>query len=132
MESEAHFENLVFRDGSSATIHVTALGGERYRIVGPEVAILCQPLAFHDVIEAHRDSEGRLVVDRRVEKSSAYRTFDYMLREGWNERPSVRRILDKVRELGGDWEGIFGGILIICLPRHVDYDPSKEIAEAME
>lgn len=130
MANEPTQETLVFRDRSAATIDVTHLGSDRFRIDDPLIAVAFPALQFHDIIKATRDTEGNLVVQRRIEKSG-FHAYEYVLSEGWHERESVQGVLDKVRSLGGQWCGVFGGILIICLPSASDYDPSEDIALAM-
>jgi hypothetical protein len=122
-------ETLVFRDRSSLTVSVEHVGKKRYRISGPEIALSCQPLGYGDIIKAVRNPEGHLVVKRRVKKGD-YRSLDYCLPVGWAERESVCCILEKIVELGGDWEGVMEGILLVCLPSECAYDPSNDLAEA--
>ena len=129
--SEPTQEILVFRDRSSATIVVSDLGSNRFRIDDPLIAVTCSALRYHDVIKTKQDADGRLVIQRRVEKGG-FHTYDYILSEGWRDRQAVQRVLVKVRQLGGKWEGVFGGVLIVCLPPTTDYDPSEDIAEAMK
>lgn len=39
------------------------------------------------------------------------------------ESPRLERVLARVMELDGNWDRVFGGVLIIHLPRDCPYDP---------
>ncbi len=129
MAPAPQIENLVF-DGCSGTIHVEPLKDNRYRILGPEIAILTDEYGCGDVIEAVRNENNDLVVKRWLERGN-YQTYEYCLAAGWHERDAIRKTLDKAQQLGGQWEGIFGGVLVIALPPECDYDPSQDITDAM-
>jgi len=129
MSSEPTTEKLVF-DHCSGTVLVEWLEGDRYRILSPEIAVLTEEYAFGDVVEAFRNDEDALVVKRCLERGN-YRTLEYCLPAGWHERENIQEVLSKVQDLGGFWEGIFGGVLIIVLPPEVFYDPTQDITDAM-
>lgn len=122
-------ETLVFRDRSSATMDVTQLDQDHFRIDDPAIAFVFPSLQCHDVVKATRNADGELVVERRV-RESGWRTCDFVLPEGWLQRAAVQRILQIVEAEGGQWTDVFGGILIICLPPTSIYDPTQDIRQA--
>ena len=46
------------------------------------------------------------------------------------ESERITTIQDRVLALGGHWERVFGGILLLCLPPTTDYNPTKDIQRA--
>ena len=137
MTVEPEHIEFTFSDESYTTLLVTRLGEDRYRIVGLQIFIVSsfcdleEPIEYGDTIEAERDSEGKLIV-RRVSEKGSFRTFDYLMPEGWYERSSMQRLLQRVEHLGGVWECIAKGILIICVPSEQNYDPTDEMRAAMK
>jgi len=129
MPTEPTTENLVF-DGCSGTIDVEWLDGNRYRILGPEVAIFTEDYSCGDIVEADRNGDNALVVKRCLERGN-YRTLEYVLAPGWHEKQTIKQVLDEVQRLGGRWVGIFGGVLVVALPPDADYDPTQDINDAM-
>jgi hypothetical protein len=127
VDNESQIVNLVCDDGSSATISVIRLGGRRYRIVDPLIAMVSETIGYGDVIEADAAEDDKLIVRQIVEKG-AFTTFEFCLPAGWAELEPVKKVLAKAESLGGAWEGVFGGILMISLPSNVNYDPSDDIA----
>src|SRR5262245_55690373 len=120
MTVEPEHIEFAFSDEVSATLVVTRLGEDQYRIADPQIFLissLCdreEPIEYDDTIEATRNSEGRLIV-RRVSQKGRFSTFDYLLPQGWYERSAMQQLLHKVEDLGGVWECFAQGILIICV-----------------
>ena len=63
MDAEPQTVNLTVEgEAGSATIDVHHLGGNRYQIVDPLIAMLSETVAYRDIVVAELDSDDRLVV----------------------------------------------------------------------
>ncbi len=131
MTEDPRCVNLQLDSRSSATIHVVPLEDHRYRIVDPLIAMVSETIGYGDIIEADAGDDDKLVV-RRVVENGDFKTFEFCLPEGWADLPAIQAVLARAQRLGGDWAGVFGGILMISLPSEVDHDPSKDILAAYE
>lgn len=116
-------------DGFSQDVLVQHLEGNHYRICGAEIRLFNEEYNVGDVVEAHRNSDNELAVIQLVEPGN-FRSFQFILPLGWAEKPEMVNVLNHILAVGGEWEGFFGGILLVALPPDTSYDPSDEIANA--
>lgn len=128
MNEPSEMETLDF-GSCSGTVSVTHIEGNRYRICGAEIAFINEEYGVGDIIEAFRTDSDKLLVVNRIECGN-FRKFEYCLAPGWADRPEMIEVLDRILAMGGEWEGIFGGVLLVALPPETSYDPSEDIAKA--
>lgn len=114
-------------DNVSGEFEIAHLGGHQFRLLSPSVTILTEAnYQCGDIVEAMPNEEEVLVVRRCVERGN-YNTFEFILQPGWLERQEIKAVLEKVTAQGGQWEAIFGGMLLIGLPPNSTYNPTQEI-----
>ncbi len=108
----------------------TAVSASRSRSVGENLyrleaaPILVEGAGFRDVVEAEPVGDGRLKV-RRVVERSGWRTFTFILPPWKIDREWGQFLLRQLEELGGHWERVLGGLLLVCIPPGVDLDPTE-------
>src|SRR5579864_1362120 len=88
--------------------------------VGPNLYCLEQSsvlgeMKYHDIIEAEPQADGVLRF-LRVVTPSGLKTVSWLLPESRFASKSLLVLLDRVVAVGGNWERIFGGFLILHLP----------------
>lgn len=114
------------QDSTTIGALVTEIGPALYRL--DSVPLMVDSASFRDIFEAERLDGGKLRFLRVVEKSN-WRTYSWLLPQDVVEKLTTTALLDRVTEQGGHWERVFGGVLFICLPSEVEWDPSPEIME---
>jgi hypothetical protein len=116
----------VFFPNGKATerLMITPLGHNLYRM--EETALSEEPIFYHDTIEASW-SLGRGLCFRRVVEKSGLRVFRFLLSKEVIEANAFQVFLQRVSAHDGHWEQIFGGILIVHLPRGSACQPKSEI-----
>lgn len=103
---------ITFKNGDSEGLLVTCLGENLYR--EEETSVLGE-FRYHDVIEAETQENGALQF-LRVVTSSCLKTHSTILDRAFFESPRLTAFLDEVKSVGGNWETIFGGLLMLHLP----------------
>ena len=78
------------------------------------------------MIEAQPGEEGRLRFVCVAERGG-WRTYSYTVSEQMIESERMRSLLREVEARGGHWETLFGGMLFICIPPDVDFDPTPGV-----
>ena len=106
---------------------ITRLGGSLYRL--DRVPLGVEAAAYLDVIEAEPGEDGRLRFIRVVEPSG-WRTHELVVQQHMIEGERADSLLQEVKRLGGHWEIVFGGMLIVCLPPGIECDPATWKATA--
>lgn len=101
-----------FGNGYKEELLVLPLGGNLYRL--EESAELAEA-RYHDIIEAESLSDGSLRF-LRVVTPSDLKTISYILSEALFESPALSALLNKVVTIGGNWERVFGGVLLLHFP----------------
>jgi hypothetical protein len=111
-------------EGGATALELTQVGPRLFRI--DSVPVMIEAASFGDIIEAevHADGGLRFV---RVAEAGGWRTYEFLLSPDMVESARVAAIQERVLSLGGHWERVFGGLLLLCLPPTTDYDPTKEI-----
>jgi hypothetical protein len=101
---------ITFQDDSE-TLLVTPTGPNLYRM---EESSALGEVSYHDIIETEPHGDGG-VRFLRVVTPSELKTTSWMIPQIVAESPSLSTLLDRVMAVGGNWERIFGGCLIVHL-----------------
>lgn len=102
--------------------NVETLWAER---VGPDLYRLdnspfwAYGVSWLDVVEAHTDADGQLVMSRVAEKSG-HRTVRVIFDRGADQSPQARAVLDGVVALGASYEGMNPRYVAIDIPPEAD------------
>jgi len=120
---------IQWNDATQEGILVTPLGDNRYRVEVDVIScmLLDRPRDYvplprwGDVVEAREIGPGRVQFVRVVERARM-RRFQWVISRALIESPELDRVLSKIMDLGGNWERVFGGVVIVYLPRGCDYD----------
>jgi len=127
--------SLEFPSGA-ADVLVTPLGADRYRLeedpfcfayVQVESAReLARLPRYADEFEALtvRHHELRFV---KVVKRARLKRFQFLVSPATVASPQFARVLSRVEDLNGYWERVFGGVVIIYVPRNSGYDPLEAL-----
>ncbi len=116
--------SLIFADeGVTESLLVTPLAQNLFRL---EESPLNDELAFYDVIEGERQGDGN-VIFQRVAKKSEMRRFSYLLNNQIIDSMQFQSLQQQVMEIGGNWERLFGGIVIFSLPSEGTLDVENEV-----
>ena len=113
---------LEFEDGSEHLL-VTPVDSNLYRL---EESSGMGEVVFGDVIEVERHPEGRLQF-KRIATPSRLATTTSILPLNVTKTAEFRTFLDRVMSLGGNWELLYGGVLLVHLPQPVPFDVEPEI-----
>src|ERR1051325_10885846 len=100
-------------DGATAECELLKLSDNIYRV--EQVVPFIELVSYHDTIETTTSVDGSLIF-RRVVKKSDYTKYDYAVSKKVAESAELRAVLDRVTQLGGYWERMFGGLLFVFLP----------------
>lgn len=111
-------------EGITASAFVEDLGDRRYRLLS--VPPFAESASFLDIIEAETAADGKLRFQRVVERSG-WRVFDFMLSREFIASGKLEPILAKADEIGAHWERVFGGVLFICVPPEIAWNPTAEL-----
>src|ERR1700674_4781979 len=103
---------MTFQDGHSEGLLVTQLGQNLYRL---EESSAFGEASYHDVVETEPQADGTLRF-MRVLTRSGLTTVSWILPQGQFESPALAALPAKVMAVGGNWERIFGGVLLLHLP----------------
>jgi hypothetical protein len=109
---QARERQVLFLDGDSETLLVTPMGQNLYRM---EESSALGEASYHDVIEAELQTDGTLRF-LRVYRPSGLKSVSWMISQSVADSPALSALLDKVMSAGGNWERLFGGLLIVHMP----------------
>ncbi|HYE18593.1 MAG TPA: DUF4265 domain-containing protein [Tepidisphaeraceae bacterium] len=115
-------------EGLTTSCPVTPVGSGLYRLDG--VPIGAESASYNDVIEAEALGRGKLRF-RRVAQASGWRVYDYVLPRGWLDSGSGKQYLADLDARGARWERVFGGMLFVCVPPELAFDPTASIQAAV-
>jgi len=113
----------------ATTVPVTQLGENLYRL--DAVPIYAESAGLDDVIEVTPLSENRLRFERVVQPGG-WRTFDYLIDPQGLASEKGLLLLEGLEARGVHWEAVFGGVLFICVPEEMDFDPSPWVEAIQE
>jgi len=122
---------ITFSDGSTySALWVTPLGDNLYRAEESAMSMgeSEQIIRYADVIEIELTSEreGRFL---RVVQPSTLETSMHIVSLGLESTPGFEEFSKRVFKLGGYWELVFGGMLIVHLPHGTDFDLERELGQ---
>lgn len=109
---QEHEVQMIYQNGDSEGLLVTLVGRNLYRL---ESSSFFDEAHYHDVVEAEPQPNGTLRFIRLV-TPSGLKTMSCILPRFQTESPKLTLFLDEVMAVGGHWERIFGGVLILSLP----------------
>jgi hypothetical protein len=124
---------LHLRSGHRDQLHVTPLGGNRYRLedASPQALFDGEPLYYGDIIEAATEG-GNVLRLRGVFERSNLRAFDVLLPHNVQESEELMHYLDKVVATGGYFLQLLGGILLVQVPPGSECTAESELADLCE
>lgn len=108
-------------------LDVTPVAADKYRI--EETPIFNPGIALGDIIRV-KEKQGISYYVETVQKS-AYRRYAWLLSK---EAASSREIGDFkqfIKETGGKWEQIFGGLFVIHMPKNTAVDAEAEMSRIL-
>jgi hypothetical protein len=114
---------VTFPDGREL-LYMTALGNNQYRL---EVTSIGGHLRYGDTIEVGPPLNDGAVPYRRIIKRAGLRTQCFVLSKKLMESPGMQNFAKRIEALGGHWEGIAGGVLVVHLPGKFDLDIQDEL-----
>lgn len=112
--------HIIFDDGSTEDLLLTAVGPNTYRA---EESSMLGVFSYKDLIAVKPRSDGS-VQFLKILTPSGLKTNSWILSKGIIESEGFRVILDSVMEMGGNWEQVFGGLLLVHFP--------PDLADAVE
>jgi hypothetical protein len=113
------------RRGSIGPVPVEPLGDGRYRLWFHD-PYPDQGMQFGCTVEAQLASPDRLLF-KRVVDPGPFRTVDMLIPRSVAEWEALRDLLQSWEAKGIHWETLFGGLLLISIPRSMDFDPIPHI-----
>ncbi len=105
-------------------LYMTPLGRNQYRL---EVTAIGGHLRYGDTIEVGSPQSDGAVPYRRIIRRSGLRTQCFVLSTKLMESPGMQDFAKQIEALGGHWEGIAGGVLVVHVPRKLDLDIQQEL-----
>ncbi|GEM_PF-385928 len=111
-------------EGVTTSVTLTKVGPALYRL--DSVPLMVESVKFRDIVEAD-DMDGKKLRFRRVVQESNWRVFDFLLSKEDRDSEKIDRVLRRVERIGGHWERVLGGYLLICLPPEVDWNPTADV-----
>ncbi len=107
--------------GDSETLLLTPVGGDLFRL---EESSFVTDAVYRDVIRATEAEDGALRFVEIAERSPLV-TNSCILRQELIKSEAIQSILERIMEQGGNWEQVFGGMLIV----HTPPSTAKEIED---
>jgi len=108
-----------FADGSTEQLSLTLLGSGSYR--AEESSLVDDSINLGDVIA----NEGGIRF-LSVSQKSSYTTLRWTISKSAAESEGLPRFLKQVVEVGGLWEQVMGGLLILHIPQSSAFDAKRE------
>ena len=116
---------ISFPDDITEDLPLTHVEGNQYRVEFS--SLLADPRVFYgDVIEIKPTGKNSAEF-ARVVKRSGFRVSCRLIGQETIESPFFQALMDKIMQLGGNWERAFGGVLIVHLPTGVDFDLDRQL-----
>jgi hypothetical protein len=82
-----------------------------------ESPVLSEFASYGDTIQTNVASDGRLVC-RKVVARSPYTTVRWLASQAFIDSPTWATAKERLLACGGNWEQLFGGYLIIHIPKY--------------
>src|SRR6266404_1248796 len=115
--------HLSFQDGDIEGLLVTPMGPNLYRM---EESSVFGEVSYHDVIEAKTQTDGTLRF-LRVLKPSGLKSACWILSPPQLESHALSALLDRVMSIGGNWEKLFVGVLLLLPPPSEHYQIINQV-----
>lgn len=109
-------------------LDVTPVAQDKYRI--EETPIFNPGVTLGDIIRV-KEQQGIAYYVETVQKSG-YKRYAWLLSKEAAGSREIRGFKDRVTAHEGKWEQIFGGLLVIHVPRHSEVDAESEMALILE
>ena len=103
---------------------VTKVGSGLYRL--DTVPMLSELANFGDVIEADEIGEKRLRF-KRVAQAGGWKLHSFIFPRGKLDGDRGKSLVQRLEDKGVYWERVLGGLLVICVPPDLDFDPTPWI-----
>ena len=116
---------ITFPNNVTEDIALTPVEGGQYRAECS--CFMGEPQVFYgDVIEIKPTGErsGKFL---RVVKWSGLRVSCHIIGKSIIVSDLLQALLDKIMQVGGNWERVFGGVLLVHLPESVALDVDSEL-----
>ena len=121
---------IAFPNNVTEDLSLSHVEGNRYRLGFS--SLLGEPRVFYgDVIEIKPTGE-KSADFLRVVKRSGLRVSCRMIGNDIINSPLLQHLLEKIMQLGGNWERAFGGVLLVHLPESVELDLDAELQAIAE
>ncbi|WP_338555160.1 DUF4265 domain-containing protein [Paenibacillus sp. KS-LC4] len=104
-------------------LKVTPIDDQRYRI--EENPLFTEMVSFGDIVKL--EQQGNIYFYKETVRKSRLRRYSWLLSQDVASSEELAAFKNRVADSGGNWETIFGGMLIINVPSHIDFDPEAEI-----
>ncbi|MGG4141674.1 DUF4265 domain-containing protein [Paenibacillus algorifonticola] len=104
-------------------LKVTPIDDQRYRI--EENPLFTEMVSFGDIVKL--EQQGNIYFYKETVRKSRLRRYSWLLSQEVASSEELAAFKNRVADSGGNWETIFGGMLIINVPSHIDFDPDVEI-----
>jgi len=114
---------VIFPNGREL-LYMTPLGRNQFRL---EVTSIGGHLRYGDTIEVGPPRDDGAAPYRRIIRRSGLRTQCFVLSKKLMESPGMRDFAKHIEALGGHWEGIAGGVLVVYVPRTLDLHIQQEL-----
>ena len=114
---------VIFPNGREL-LYMTPVGRNQFRL---EVTSIGGHLRYGDTIEVGPPRDDGAVPYRRIVRRSGLRTQCFVLSKKLMESPGMRDFAKQIEALGGHWEGIAGGVLVVYVPRTLDLHIQQEL-----
>jgi len=115
--------------GSFEPARATPLDSNTYRLEATPTA--SELASFGDVIEVEKDKEGRLLF-RNIILKADLKNYRWLLSRKVVESPEFKVFCENVLLLGGTWESLAGGYVVVHIPRNNDFNPETEIERIVQ
>jgi hypothetical protein len=110
----------------TVSVPYSQVGECLYRLDGVPVGV--ESAGYRDIIEA--DVVNGVLRFQRVAERSGWKTYDYIVSPSRIESELGQSLLRELEARGGHWERVFGGLLFICVPPGLEFDPTPWVNEA--
>jgi hypothetical protein len=115
---------LEFEDDgfASETLAVSAAGESLLRL--EVIPVFFEGAGYQDVIEVEPGSAKGACRFVRVVERSGWTTYSFCVSRGLADSPELAFRLEAFAAMGGYWERVMGGIVLIAIPPDLTYDPA--------
>jgi hypothetical protein len=123
--SETLTIDLDFGEVKVGNVLVTSLGENQYQL---EQSPLDETVFYKDIIQAKKQDDGSFLFEKVLEPSGRD-NYCYLLSKKFYETPEFESLLNRIDKSDGYWEQVFGGILVVSLPRNSEINLPKDIVK---